>query len=73
MDSNLLTVPETAKYLRLSVAAIRKRISDRSIPYVKLGRRVLFRRTDLDDLINNSLVLPLPSNPYNNSINLNNN
>jgi len=43
----LLTVRETAAYLRVSEKSIRRLIARRRLPCVRLGRRVLFDRSDL--------------------------
>ena len=52
----LLTVPETAKVLRLTVSTIRAWILQRRLPFVRLGRRVFIQRVDVDALIARSLV-----------------
>ncbi len=45
-----LTQPEAAAYLRLSPRTLeRHRVAGTGSVYVKLGRRVLYRRSDLDD------------------------
>lgn len=49
--SNLLTVRETAEYLRLSTSKVYDMIAQRAIPYVRvgLGRGVIrLRRSDID-------------------------
>jgi excisionase family DNA binding protein len=43
----LLTLPEASAYLRLSEESIRRLIAARRLPCVRLGRRVLFDRSDL--------------------------
>lgn len=55
-ESGLLTVAEAASLLRLKVSTLRAWVLRRRIPYVKLSRRVFFRRSDLDALITASLV-----------------
>lgn len=42
----------------LSLQTIRKWCSQRFIPYVKLGRRVLFRLSDLEKFLEENLVNP---------------
>ena len=54
--SQLLTVVESARELRLSVFTIRSWIYSKRIPCVRLGRRVLLRREDLEKLVNDNLV-----------------
>src|SRR5438445_4224175 len=67
VESELLTVPEAATFLRLKAATIRAWILHRRIPHVKLGRRVYLRRSDLKALIAASIVSARgfisPSNP----------
>lgn len=53
----LLTVAEAADFFRVQVTTIRAWVLKKKIPYVKLGgKRVLFRREDLDNVIQSSLV-----------------
>jgi excisionase family DNA binding protein len=60
MTSDLVNVTEAAEILRLRPSTIRAYVLRRRIPYVKLGRRVLFRRNDLESWIATSLV---PAHP----------
>jgi excisionase family DNA binding protein len=53
---NNLSVPEAADFLRLKSATVRAWILQRRIPYLKIGRRVLLRREDLEALLLKSLV-----------------
>lgn len=49
MKDELLTVPEAAEYLRLSVNTLSYfRQTNRSPKYGKLGRRIFYRKADLD-------------------------
>ena len=54
--SDLLTIPEGAARLRLSVHTLRAWVFQKRIPFVRLGRRVLLRKEDLERLVNDSLV-----------------
>jgi excisionase family DNA binding protein len=55
--SDLLTVTEAAGLLRLQVSTIRAWVLHRRIPFVKLGgKRVFFRRADLEALVTASIV-----------------
>jgi excisionase family DNA binding protein len=56
MDSELLTVPETAALLRLKPSTIRAWVCQKRIPYVKLGRLVRIKRSDAEALIEASLI-----------------
>jgi excisionase family DNA binding protein len=48
-DSGLLNADETAAYTRLSVSSIRKLTARNRIPHIRIGRRVLYRRAELDE------------------------
>ena len=49
MSDNLLTSDETANITRLSRRTLERLRADGTGPqYVKLGRRILYRRSDLD-------------------------
>jgi excisionase family DNA binding protein len=48
LDSNLLDVDAAAAYLGVSTSFIRSLVAQRGIVHYKLGRRVMFRRIDLD-------------------------
>lgn len=47
MRKRLLNIKECAEYLGLSIQAIYNRVSQRRIPYIKDGKRVLF---DIEEL-----------------------
>jgi excisionase family DNA binding protein len=56
MRSDLLSLAEAAEVLHLKPSTMRAWVFRRRIPFVKMGRRVLFRRSDLDALIAQSVV-----------------
>jgi excisionase family DNA binding protein len=58
MSSNLLSIEEGAGFLNIKASTVRAWILSRRIPFVKLGRRVFLRKTDLEKLIADSVVLP---------------
>jgi excisionase family DNA binding protein len=55
-NPDLLTVPETAAFLRLKTSTIRAWVCKRKIPYVKLGRMVRIRRSDAEAFIEARIV-----------------
>jgi excisionase family DNA binding protein len=55
-STDLLTVPEAAELLRLKPSTIRAWICQRKIPFVKLGRLVRIRRSDVEALIADGTV-----------------
>ena len=65
-DNSLLSVESAAKYLDTTAAAIRGIQKRRELPFKKRGRRVLFRKADLEQLLVNypsiDSIDPLRSN-----------
>ncbi|UCF36621.1 MAG: helix-turn-helix domain-containing protein [Acidobacteriota bacterium] len=51
MERRLLSVSEAAKYLAVRKSTLYSWAQRRRIPSVKIGRRLLFDREDLDRLI----------------------
>ena len=56
LKSELMDLKEGAAYTRLSIYTIRSWIYQKRLPYVRLGRRILLRREDLQNLIQKNLV-----------------
>lgn len=55
-DTAYLTVEEAAKYLRLSKIFLDKaRLTGGLVPFVKIGRTVRYRKSDLDALAEREL------------------
>jgi len=52
----LIDFKEGAKELRVSIQTLRGWASKRRIPYVRLGRRVLLKREDLEAFIDKNVV-----------------
>ena len=63
MPDELLTLPEAAERLRLKVSTLRDWVLRRRIPYVKVGRLVRVRRSDVEALISKSLVPATSEHP----------
>jgi excisionase family DNA binding protein len=55
-NQRLLPVEAAAQTLGISVHTIRAWVSQQRIPYIKMGRRVLFRAEDLEAYIDSHLV-----------------
>ncbi len=51
MENRLLNVEGSAKYLGVQKSTIYAWAARKKIPSVKIGRRLLFDRKDLDDII----------------------
>jgi excisionase family DNA binding protein len=56
----LLNNNEASALLGISPFSLRGKVSRREIKFVKLGRRVLFRKEDLMELIEKCTVQPRP-------------
>ena len=55
-ESRLLGIPQAAIYLGSTVWAIRSLIWENQIPYVKIGKRLLLDRSDLDAFVDGNKV-----------------
>ena len=53
---DLLNLKEGAKELKISIHTIRSWIYQKRIPFVRLGRRILLRREDLEELVKKNVV-----------------
>ena len=51
-----LTVEQAAAYLNITDHFVRRLIRERRIPFIKVGRLVRLRRTDIDDYLAGRLV-----------------
>ena len=51
----LLNIQETATFLRISTHTLRAWIRQKRIPRVRLGRRVLLRKEDVESFISRNL------------------
>ncbi len=52
----LLSVDKAAKELDVTIHGLRRWIAERKIPVVRLGRRVLIRREDLDEFVRRNRI-----------------
>jgi excisionase family DNA binding protein len=52
----LLTVPEAADYLGVKERWMRAAIAERRIPFVKVGKLIRYRKSDLDTYIEGQIV-----------------
>jgi excisionase family DNA binding protein len=52
----LMDVDESAAFLHIKQPTVRAWVLQKRVPYVKLGRRVFLRRSDLVALVQRSLV-----------------
>lgn len=56
MDKIRMDVEEGSAYVGIRPSTMRSWILKKKIPYLKVGRRVLLRRSDLDALLDRALV-----------------
>ena len=56
MDKQLLTIAELMEYLSISRTTVFKLMKAKRLKYAKVGRRVLFRKSDIDEFIQKSIV-----------------
>jgi len=57
---DLMTIQETASYTGLSVNTLYTMVSQRRIPYLKVGRLVKFDRNTVNDWLQQQTVMPMP-------------
>jgi len=53
---SLLSLEEGAKELKISIHTLRSWTYQKRLPIVKLGRRVLVKREDLENFVNKSVI-----------------
>ena len=57
MDHDIMTLEEVAKYLKLQPQTVYKWAQEGQIPAAKLGKEWRFRRSILDEWVDNSIAL----------------
>lgn len=55
-SGDFLTVEQAADYLNITEHFVRRLIRERRIPFLKVGRLVRLRRTDIDEYLASRLV-----------------
>ena len=56
MDIELLTIPQVLDLLHISRQTLYRHLKAGKLPHVKLGRRVLFRKADVENFIASKIV-----------------
>ncbi|MFA7050005.1 MAG: helix-turn-helix domain-containing protein [Patescibacteria group bacterium] len=56
IDDNLITPDELASILRMSKSSIYRIIERREIPFYKISGSLRFKKSDVENYINNSLI-----------------
>lgn len=54
--NGLFDCDQVAEYLNLSTSYVRKAVAAKTIPYVQIGTRTLFRKSDIDKWIADRVV-----------------
>jgi len=60
----LLSIDETSEYLGLAPTTLYKMVSQRRIPYVKVGSCLRFDSRLIDDWLEAHTVMPMPEKRY---------
>jgi excisionase family DNA binding protein len=55
-NDELLTINEALEYLKISRGSLYKLMKQKAFPYIKLEKRVLFRKNDIDKFLNSKTV-----------------
>ena len=53
---DIMTKDEVLEYLKISMNILDRLMKSKELPYVKLERRVLFRKKDIDEFLERRLV-----------------
>ena len=53
---DLLSLKEGARELNISIHTLRAWIYQKRVPFVRLGRRVLLRKGDIEEFVNRNVV-----------------
>jgi excisionase family DNA binding protein len=56
MREEYLNYDQAADYIGIAAISLRQKVSGRKIPYLKVGKRVLFRKADIDRWLAKHLV-----------------
>lgn len=56
MDIELLTIAQVLERLHISRTTLYRTLKAKRIPHVKIGKRVLLRKSDVEKFINSNLV-----------------
>ena len=62
-EPRLLGVREAATYLGSTVWAIRTLVWEEQIPHIRIGKRLLIDRADLDNFVDQHKILPTSVHP----------
>jgi excisionase family DNA binding protein len=60
MGRRLLDIKETSVYLGIQVDTVYRMVSERRIPFVKVGRRTMVDLRLIDEWLARNTVMPMP-------------
>ncbi len=63
MNDSILNIDELSEYLKLSKSFLYKKVHRKTIPFVKVGRRTIFVREQIDKWIQSGAGTPGESLP----------
>jgi len=55
-DDRLLSKKQAAEYLNISIGTLEKLMREKELPYIKLERKVLFRKSDIDKFLEDRTI-----------------
>lgn len=58
VESPLLNVRQAARYLNMTERWVKRSVSEKRFPYMKLGGLLMFRKEDLDAYLDEHMVYP---------------
>ncbi len=56
--NNLLNIPETARYLHISVSTLYRWVHRKQIQHVKIGSRVVFSEKHISEFLDKNTIQP---------------
>jgi excisionase family DNA binding protein len=59
-NDTIFNLKELSEYTKLSTTWIYRQTSERKIPFIKAGRYVLFKKTDIDNWLEEKSIKPIP-------------
>lgn len=59
LERQMLTVPEVARYIRVTDDTVYRWVGQRTIPFTKVKRRTVFDKRDVDAWLDQNTVRPM--------------
>ena len=63
-EKRLFSIPEVARFLGIAETTLYTMVSQHRVPFVKVGRRVLFDPVELDKWVKHNSKMPMPEKRY---------